>query len=105
MTVYAEDADKQLRPGMSANVTIVTETRPSATLVVNTALSTTTTGASVLTIADGKAKRRPVTLGISDGTNTEVLDGLRAGEQVIAIGQNLARDGQAVRVVTPKPKR
>ncbi|RLT36249.1 MAG: efflux RND transporter periplasmic adaptor subunit [Chloroflexi bacterium] len=105
VTVYAEDADKQLRPGMSANVTIVTETRPSATLVVNTALSTTTTGASVLTIADGKAKRRPVTLGISDGTNTEVLDGLRAGEQVIAIGQNLARDGQAVRVVTPKPKR
>ncbi len=105
VTVYAEDADKQLRPGMSANVTIVTENRPSATLVVNTALSTTTTGASVLTIADGKAKRRPVTLGISDGTNTEVLDGLRAGEQVIAIGQNLARDGQAVRVVTPTPKR
>ncbi|MSQ29776.1 MAG: efflux RND transporter periplasmic adaptor subunit [Dehalococcoidia bacterium] len=106
VTVYAEDADKQLRPGMSANVTIVTETRPSATLVLNTALSTSTaTGASVLTIVDGKAKRRPITIGISDGTNTEVLDGLRAGEQVIAIGQNLARDGQAVQVVTPSPKR
>jgi HlyD family secretion protein len=37
----------------------------------------------VLTLVDGKPVAVPVTVGISDGTNTEILGGLREGQAVV----------------------
>jgi hypothetical protein len=39
---------------------------------------------------DGQLKRQRVTIGISNGTETEILDGLTAGESVVT-GQGQAR--------------
>ncbi|MFA7249337.1 MAG: efflux RND transporter periplasmic adaptor subunit [Dehalococcoidia bacterium] len=101
VTVYASDSEGQLRPGMSADVAIVTADRPAALLVPNAALIQSGSGNSVMAVEDGKAKLKPVKVGLSDGAKTEITEGLRAGDRVIVVGQNLARDGQPVRVSTP----
>jgi HlyD family secretion protein len=91
--------EQKLRPGMTANVTFVYASRRSAVLVPNAALRFRPSGPLAAQLerpskraADQRTvwvleagKPRPVTLrpGVSDGTLTEVLDGLAAGAEVI----------------------
>lgn len=44
----------------------------------------------------GKAQRRVVTIGIDDGAYVELLSGVRAGEQVVTVGNHELADGMAV---------
>lgn len=55
---------------------------------------------AVFVAKGGKAERRAVRLGLSDGTNVEIVQGLSAGEQVIVDGQAGLPDGAAI-TVTP----
>jgi HlyD family secretion protein len=50
-------------------------------------------------VADGRAQRRPVKVGRSSGTETEVLDGLKDGDEVILYPGDRIHDGLRVRVV------
>ena len=45
---------------------------------------------------EGKAQRRPVQIGLSDGTSVEIVSGIKAGEQVIVDGQAGLPDGTAI---------
>jgi HlyD family secretion protein len=47
-------------------------------------------------LAEGRARLRPVKVGRSSGTETQVLDGLKDGEQVILYPGSRVRDGQRV---------
>jgi multidrug efflux pump subunit AcrA (membrane-fusion protein) len=50
-------------------------------------------------VADGEiARQRTVVLGLAGPTHYEVLEGLRPGEQVVVVGQNLLTDGAKLRV-------
>jgi len=46
--------------------------------------------------AGGKAQRRLVQTGLGDGTNVEILSGVKAGEMVIVDGQAGLPDGAAI---------
>ena len=48
---------------------------------------------------DGKAKRRPVELGILAGWQVQVTSGLNADEKVIVVGHRLLSDGHSVKVI------
>jgi HlyD family secretion protein len=50
-------------------------------------------------VTDGRAQRRPVKVGRSSGTETEVLDGLKDGDEVILYPGDRIHDGLRVRVV------
>jgi HlyD family secretion protein len=50
-------------------------------------------------VADGRAHLRNVKVGRSSGTETQVLDGLRTGEEVILYPGSRVRDGQSVREI------
>ena len=52
-------------------------------------------------VADGKAARRPVVLGLSDGTRTEIVSGLSGSEAVVKANAASLADGQPVQVVEP----
>ncbi|NNJ10108.1 efflux RND transporter periplasmic adaptor subunit [Chloroflexales bacterium ZM16-3] len=79
------DADAQVKVGMTANLEIVTATREDALLVPNSALQPKGAGRVVLVPnADGTTREVDVTIGLSDGINTEILSGLSAGETVVA---------------------
>jgi HlyD family secretion protein len=51
-------------------------------------------------VADGRARVRTVKIGRSSGTETQVLEGLKQGEEVILYPGSRVRDGQRVTPVT-----
>jgi multidrug efflux pump subunit AcrA (membrane-fusion protein) len=51
----------------------------------------------------GKAVRRPVQVGLSDGTWTEVVSGLDGSEKVVKAYAISLIDGQPVDVIEPAP--
>jgi HlyD family secretion protein len=50
-------------------------------------------------LADGRAQLRLVNVGRSSGAETQVLDGLKDGDQVILYPGNRVHDGQRVRPI------
>jgi len=104
--VLVPNPDKILKPGMTANVSIITDEKNNVLSVPNAALrfrppekanaaktlsqkSPARTGPdrkgpAVWRLENNKPKRISITLGISDGSNTEVASGeLKAGDEVI----------------------
>ena len=47
---------------------------------------------------DGRAKRSVVSVGITDGVETEILTGVSEGDEVVITGQSYLEDGAAVQV-------
>ena len=99
--VLAEDPNKQLQPGMFAQVNIVVATKSNAILVPTAAIVQQGTSSRVFVIVSGKASPKTVKVGIADALNSEITEGVAAGDQVVTVGQNVLRDGQAVQVSTP----
>jgi len=54
---------------------------------------------SAYVLADGRAQLRPVKAGRSSGVETEILDGLKEGDQVILYPGDRVKDGQRVTLV------
>lgn len=101
VTVYAEDPQNQLKPGMFAQVNVVAATKANAILVPTAAIVQQGNASRVFVIANGKATAKTVKTGIADAKDTEITEGVAAGDQVVVVGQNVLRDGQAVAVSTP----
>ena len=97
VVISAPKADLKLKPGLTANVTIYTAERKNVTCVPSKALRYTPTketiGKRKIVDCNGKNKvwtlegnnivAHRVNIGMTDGTNTELLDGLKTGTQVI----------------------
>jgi HlyD family secretion protein len=77
-----------LKPGGSARVDIVTQTVPNAIVAPVAALLTGSDGATsvMLLNTDNKVSRKKVKVGIRDGANMQVLDGLKKGDRIVTVG-------------------
>jgi multidrug efflux pump subunit AcrA (membrane-fusion protein) len=77
-----------LKPGGSARVDIVTQTVPNAIVAPTSALLTGSDGATsvMLLDTDNKVSRKKVKVGIRDGANMQVLDGLKKGDRIVTVG-------------------
>lgn len=64
----------------------------------------TDVGASVLVIENGRAKLRAIKKGLVADGYQEVLDGLQAGDVVVAKSGTFLRDGDEVRAMVPQPR-
>lgn len=93
------NTDGQLRPGMFARVRVLLGDRPNALMVPEEAVVPLGDDFFVYTVADGKAKRVRVKLGVRRDAQVELLEGVRAGERVVTAGIRVQRDGQPVRVI------
>jgi RND family efflux transporter MFP subunit len=95
VAIALEDPDHQLKPDMTASVTIQTGKRENVLLVPSEAVKVGKRGTTVnvLTMKDGKPEPqpRPVKTGSSDGVNTEILDGLKEGETIVLAGGDEGR--------------
>ena len=77
-------AEQSLKPGMTANLNIVVARRQNVLLVPAMAVTRGEEGSTVqVREATQGAVDRPVVVGLSDGTYTEVRDGLNEGDQVV----------------------
>lgn len=93
VVVKVENPELKLKPGMTANVSIIIETKKDVLKIPNAALrfrppeltrdKRTMKGKGVWVIEKGKLFRKEITLGISDGSYTEVSSGLKEGDRVI----------------------
>lgn len=99
VTVAMAPDQPELRPGMFGRVEIVYDRRSDALLVPKDAVLTEDAQHSVFVVSDGRARRRPVSVGYSDADHYEVLGGLKAGEELVITGQTSLRDDSKVEVV------
>ena len=89
-----------LRQDMTVSVNVETGRRASAVVVPNDALGAMDGNRAALwVVADGRATRRQVQLGLRGLTQTEVTSGLRAGDWILADAQAAVAEGDRVRVV------
>ncbi|HEV7921557.1 MAG TPA: efflux RND transporter periplasmic adaptor subunit [Thermoanaerobaculia bacterium] len=122
--VAFDDADDRLRPGMTAQVAIVTSTAGNAVAVPIQSVVERVPGAKkgaedeenentpkrkyVFTVQNGKAKMIEVRTGISDATHVALLSGIRLGQEVVTGPFRTLKkihDGDAVQVVKEETKK
>ena len=74
-------------PGMNATVAITTAQSQNVLVVLTAAIQRSGAG-SVVTVQndDGSTEKATVQTGLSDGTNTEITDGLQEGQTVVIAG-------------------
>jgi len=77
-----------LKPGMTLRAEAIVKSNPKALVIPAAAVLTANSGnTSVIVVdAENKPHRKPVTLGIREGANVEVTDGLQNGERVVTAG-------------------
>lgn len=111
--IEIDNHELKLKPGMTANVEIITSQKEDALLVPNKALRFYVTDANgetkrysdkgVWTIQNGKLKRIVVKTGISDEDYTEILEGnLREGMSVVLENKKQAEQARAMRMRMPR---
>ncbi|MBA4286005.1 MAG: efflux RND transporter periplasmic adaptor subunit [Xanthomonadaceae bacterium] len=90
LRIALPNRDARLRPGMYASVQLDATPRAAALTVPTEAVIRTGTR-SVVLVAEGEARFRPVAVrtGIEAGERIEVLEGLAEGQRVVASGQFL----------------
>jgi RND family efflux transporter MFP subunit len=101
--IEVPNAERVLRPGMTARVDLELVTRANVVAVPVEAVLEQEGEKRVYVVAEGTARARRVETGISDGVRVEIRRGLNAGELVVVAGQHTLRDGTPV--LTPPPGR
>ena len=101
VTIDLDDPQGLLRPGMFAQLGIVTLERTAVLVIPRSAVLNRTTQPTVFVVRENRAVQVPVVLGVSDGERVEVTEGLSEGEVVVTSGQADLADGDPVVVQTP----
>jgi membrane fusion protein, multidrug efflux system len=107
-----DNADHSLKPGMFATTTVVLPPSDPVVTVPETAVDYTLYGDSVFLIKEGKdekgetkltAERTFVRTGARINGRTVIVSGLKAGDQVVAVGQLKLQSGAAVAISDDPP--
>ena len=82
-TITLENPVAGFKDGMSATAEVIIERRDDVLSIPNRYVRGTPENRMVVVLVDGQQEERQITLGLSDGFNTEVLSGLEEGEKVV----------------------
>jgi HlyD family secretion protein len=97
--------DGLLRPGLYAYVTIIADEHENALTVPSSAVVRDGADTFCVILEDGRARRRPVTVGLSDGQRTEIVTGLAEQDQVVEANAASLADGQPIEPAPAEPAR
>ncbi|MCF3641447.1 efflux RND transporter periplasmic adaptor subunit [Rhizobium sp. TRM95111] len=89
------DEPEKARVGMFASAEIITEEKTSTVLPLS-AVTTSSEGSFVRKVEDGVVKMVKVETGIQDGQVIEIINGLAAGDEVVAKAGAYVRDGDRI---------
>ena len=96
VTVRITNADEDIRPGMTASVTIVTDEREGVLLVPNKAILTSEGQRTVNVLFEGQQISVPVTVGLTNSSMSEVTSSqLREGDVVVLNGTTTSTSSTA----------
>ncbi len=105
VVIRVDNPEIKLKPGMTANVSIIVAGKNNVLKIHNAALRfrppetgkpSVFKGTGVWTLKNGKPRRIEVTTGISDGNYTEIVSGeLKEGQEIIVESITKAKGGRA----------
>jgi membrane fusion protein (multidrug efflux system) len=97
-----DNLDEALKPGMFVTVELALERRENALLIDEEALVPEGARQYVFVVRDNRAVRTEIKLGNRQQGTVEIVEGLKAGDQVIVRGTSRVRPNQPV---APRPFR
>lgn len=99
LEIAVSNLESEILPGMFARAEIVKKQISNALSVPLFALLPYKNSHAVLIASHGRAKQVPVTTGIQEGWEVQVVNGLSPGDQVIVVGQRDIGDCAPVKVL------
>lgn len=102
LAVVHPELDSGLVPGSSVQAQVILETHAHALTVSRSAVLYANEQPFLFVVSAGKAQRRSISTGITDGDRIEVTAGLKAGESVVTRGNYELEEGMAVKVSEPQ---
>jgi len=104
--VQAKNPAQRSKPGTSVQVSMVAQTIPDALVIPAAALLTGQDGTtSVMVVgADNRAHQKPVSVGVRQGDQVQITEGLQAGDHVVASGAYGLPDNTQVTVAAQTEK-
>lgn len=99
VTVYMDQGQDDLRPGMFGRVRIVYDTHENTQIISKVAVISDDETQSVFVIKDSLAFKKIIQTGYENGSNIEVLNGLEEDEMVVTTGQGSLQDSTKVNIV------
>jgi len=103
--VEATNSKQPLRPGTSVHITMLARTIKDAVTVPASAVLTGQDGATTVMVIgdDGRAHQTPVKVGVRQGEDIQISEGLKAGEKVVTAGAFGLPDKTKVKVEAEPP--
>jgi membrane fusion protein (multidrug efflux system) len=99
LELAVDNRDRAILPGMFVRADLVKEVAENSIALPLYSVVTRNDEQYVFVARENKAVKRPVTLGIMEGWQVQVREGLDFGEQVIIEGHRDVEDGQPIKVV------
>ena len=98
--ISIRNPDHRLKPGFFARVRLLMAEHKDVLLIPRDCLLGRGEKRYVFVVNGGRAVRKDVKLGASQGDQVEVIAGLDEGETIVTIGQQMLKDGSEVKIVT-----
>ncbi|MGH9516898.1 MAG: efflux RND transporter periplasmic adaptor subunit [Terriglobales bacterium] len=104
--VQAKNPHEVLRPGTSAEISMIARTVNDALAIPSASLLTAQDGTTSVMVAgsDGKAHQQTVRTGFRDGDQVQILEGLHAGEKIVGAGAYGLPDNSKITTAEAKPE-
>jgi RND family efflux transporter MFP subunit len=103
--IEVNNPDYRLKPGMWTPVELEVSERNDVPLIPVDVMIKESERTFAYTVVEGKASKRRVVTGISDGLKAEVISGINVGEMLVVSGQNSLRDGMSVTIMGEEPRK
>jgi multidrug efflux pump subunit AcrA (membrane-fusion protein) len=102
--VQAKNPGQKSKPGSSVKLVMSAKTVPEALVIPAAAVLTSSDGTNTVMLAgsDNRSRQKPVRLGVKQGDQVQVLEGLQEGEKVITSGAYGLPDNTKVAIETAK---
>jgi len=98
--VQAKNPGQRLKPGTSVQLSMLAQTIPDALVVPASSLLTAEDGTTtVMRIgSDNRAHQKPVKVGVRQGDDVQIVEGVQAGDRVVASGAYGLPDNTKIKV-------
>jgi len=104
--VQAKNAEQRLKPGTSVQLSMLARTIPDALVIPAASLLTAEDGTTSVMLAgsDNRAHRKPVKVGVRQVDQVQIVEGVQAGDRVVASGAYGLPDNTKIKVEEQKPQ-
>jgi membrane fusion protein (multidrug efflux system) len=99
ITIEISDSERRIKPGMFGRINVVYDQHVNVLQIPRSAILEEYGESVVFVVEDGKAVRKVVQTGYSEGGLIEITDGINADDLVVTVGQVGLKEDAAVTVI------